>query len=864
MADLPLVSLVVPCFKVERFLRGFLESIDLQGVDPELFEVILVVDGSPDNSEAVIREWAADTPYSVQINVTENRGVSSARNTGLDAATGRWITFPDPDDLLGAGYLQHVVDAIKADPVESLLATRLVRIDEGTKQALGHALDYRYSQGTRTLDLADEPTFLQLAVHTALFRAHILAEQRVRFDPRLRVFEDGKFVAQYLLAAQNTHIRVLSEAHYLYQVRVDGTGALSASDADPASRYLVTARAAHLELLQQVDQEDAAPLWLQYMVLYDLYWLFAASMRMKDPIHGADAEQLRELNALVRSVLQRCSTEALWGFNLVSVVPEIRGAWIAANAGEIAERWVRRYREDRGLGGTELRYLSVGTEHAERVISGGSSVQPLYAKWRSVRFLGEDWLYERILWVPASGLITLTSEPGDPEGFADAGTVHTDEDFRTRFGWNRPSTSKPVDARLAGGNPISMPARTPRRNPARRIRGLVQGLLNRLAVVPPFSLPYRNGWVLLDRDTQANDNAEAFAQYLVKHQPRTNTRFVVRRRSPDYRRLRKDGIRVIPFGGARHFLAVRNASHLVSSHIDEYVVRPFEQLGVAKTWNFVFLQHGVTQNDLSRWFNAKDVQLIMTATEPERRAFVSDLTPYILSNKEVRLTGFPRHDRLVAAMATTQSARTRRSVLIMPTWRSYLLTEVTGDGNSRSAGEAFADSEYVAQWSALLNSPKLAALAEAHNLELVLLPHPNLEPHLEYLSIPKSVRVESYQQGSIAGLLARAEVTVTDYSSQSFEGAFCGAPCVYFQFDREEFYGGGHIGSPGYFDVARDGFGPVVQHVDSVFTGIAEVLDGASEQARAYRQRIEEIYPARDGNASKRVFDAISALRDRR
>lgn len=861
MATVPLVSLVVPCFNVERFLSGFLASLDRQMVDPSLFEVIFVVDGSPDESEKVLREWAEGTDCVSKLIVTENRGVSSARNTGLEAAVGQWVTFPDPDDLLGKGYLRQLLAAVEQDPAESLIATRLVRIDESSKRSLGHALDYRYREGSRTLDLNAEPGFLQLAVHTALFRNEVLVTRGIRFDPRIKVFEDGKFVAEYMLAAPNTQVRVLCEAHYLYQVRHDGSGALSSSDAAPVSRYLTTARAGHLELLRGFPESAGPPLWLQFMVLYDLYWLFAASMRMKDPIHGASSESLVELNALVREVLRSCSEVALWQFNVVTIAPEIRGAWVAAHSGRIPKRWIRRYREDVEAGESELRYLSASMECAEVALLETKPVTPSFSKWRTVRFFGEDWLFERILWLPASGSLRLSALPGSEEDFAFEGQVKSDAQFERLFGWGRPEMPEPASARLASGGVTGKPER--RASGPGFLRRVVAWLANRAAVVRPFSLTYRNAWLLMDRDTQANDNAEALARYLAQHQAGVKAFFVIRKGGAEYARLRAAGLPVIPYGGVRHFLLVRNASHLVSSHIDEYVVRPFKDLGVAKTWNFVFLQHGVTQNDLSRWFNSKDVQLFMTATEDERNAFIADGTPYILTEKEVRLTGFPRHDRLVEAMSEDSGLRARRSILIMPTWRSYLLTETLGTGNSRRAGDHFAQSEYVKQWSSLLRDPTLKEFAKTHNLDLVLLPHPNLEPHLDYLEVPEWVRVESYRDGGTARLLAEAQVTVTDYSSQSFEGAFCRVPCVYFQFDREEFFGGGHIGSTGYFDVEADGFGPVVATTQAAILSIIELVEGTSSMAAVYGERIESLYPARDGRASERVYAAISALPDR-
>ena len=98
-------------------------------------------------------------------------------------------------------------------------------------------------------------------------------------------------------------------------------------------------------------------------------------------------------------------------------------------------------------------------------------------------------------------------------------------------------------------------------------------------------------------------------------------------------------------------------------------------------WKFVFLQHGVTYDDLSRWLNGEPMHMMITSSCAEHEGIVGDRSPYPLSEKEVALTGLPRHDRLLAkADAIPESAQ--RLVLVMPTWRDYLLEAPTG-GHAR-------------------------------------------------------------------------------------------------------------------------------------------------------------------------------------
>ena len=97
-----LVSVIVPVYNVEKHLRDCVDSI-LAQTYPEL-EIILVDDGSPDGSPAICDEYAASDPR-VRVIHKNNHGVSAVRNTGLDAAEGKWIVFVDSDDTIATGMI---------------------------------------------------------------------------------------------------------------------------------------------------------------------------------------------------------------------------------------------------------------------------------------------------------------------------------------------------------------------------------------------------------------------------------------------------------------------------------------------------------------------------------------------------------------------------------------------------------------------------------------------------------------------------------------------------------------------------------------------------------------------------------------
>ena len=102
----PLISVVVPVYNVEQYLRRCLDSLVNQTYSA--LEIILVDDGAKDNSPVICDEYAAKDPR-VKVIHKENGGVSSARNRGIDEATGEWVSFVDADDFVHLTFFEELV-----------------------------------------------------------------------------------------------------------------------------------------------------------------------------------------------------------------------------------------------------------------------------------------------------------------------------------------------------------------------------------------------------------------------------------------------------------------------------------------------------------------------------------------------------------------------------------------------------------------------------------------------------------------------------------------------------------------------------------------------------------------------------------
>lgn len=192
------ISVIVPIYNVEACLRLCIESIQNQTYSN--LEIILVDDGSPDNSGKICDEYAAKDPRIVVLH-NKNGGPAAARNAGIEAATGEYISFCDGDDTM--------VDTMLEELLQNLLSTQSDVSVCGRRIVYGeHPLS---SKGLPVSDLVifTQPTISQYVMHTKfhsaapwgrLYRHSFLGD--LRFDTSHLCFEDYVFSVKLSLKAQ--------------------------------------------------------------------------------------------------------------------------------------------------------------------------------------------------------------------------------------------------------------------------------------------------------------------------------------------------------------------------------------------------------------------------------------------------------------------------------------------------------------------------------------------------------------------------------------------------------------------------------------------------------------------------------------
>jgi len=214
LEDLPLVSIVVPCYNGEKYIKDCLESLLMQKYPNK--EIIVVDDGSTDGSAVIIQAMDPCIKYVFQ----ENAGSAVARNTGIEHASGKYITFNDGDDIWVKNRLHQQVNFLEMHPDYGVAVGRFQHVD-----ASFNVQDAQEVDDSEPLSIVAERsgwvyhTLFETSwyhIIAAMVRVELLDE--VRFNPSYRRGQDYDF---WLQLAHRTQVAQLSTTYAYYRKNLD-------------------------------------------------------------------------------------------------------------------------------------------------------------------------------------------------------------------------------------------------------------------------------------------------------------------------------------------------------------------------------------------------------------------------------------------------------------------------------------------------------------------------------------------------------------------------------------------------------------------------------------------------------------------
>ncbi|EGJ2114362.1 capsular biosynthesis protein, partial [Campylobacter jejuni] len=577
------------------------------------------------------------------------------------------------------------------------------------------------------------------------------------FDENLTLnFEDGKFINIYLFKNLNLKSIFLKNARYFYRKRFDKSSTLDKKNKNKIY-YLEILEKGYLELLNFVAKQDKIPIFIQNVILYELFWQVQELVNHPEKLSFIDQAKIHKYLDLLDQICYFIDSENIIKFNFNSFLFLHKMGFLHCFKKEkvlIDKVFIEQIddKNDEIL----IKFYTADVNDEIKMLFDDRLAKIICSKIRQYDFLNRVFIYERRIWlkffIDAKNMICFIND-------------------------------KKVDI-------IYQEKRCTSYNISYEIKKLKKRRAKNKSL-----------WLFADMPFRADDNAEHLYRYVMKNYPEKNIAFVLRKNSHDYKRLKKEGFKLVDPKSFKFKYLVFKADKLISSHIERYF---FEALGenTLKTKDFVFLQHGITQNDLSSWLNQRKIDLFITGMQDEYDSIAGDFNRYKFTPKEVKLTGFPRWD----ALLKNNKIKTKQ-ILIMPTWREYIVGSYSKKLMKRRFNPKFYESEYFYRWDSFLHSKKLQELHEKYNYKIVFSPHPQIRPYLEGFNLPNYIIIPSVEM-SMQKLFCESSLMITDYSSVAFEMAVLKKPVIYYQFDKDEFFAK-HTVQKKYFDYKKDKFGKV-------------------------------------------------------
>ena len=280
-----ILTIVIPVFKVEKYIRQCLDSIVLPKDEMDQLEVIVVNDGTPDNSAIIAHEYADKYPNSIRVIDKENGGHGSAWNVGLKMATGKYIRFLDSDDWLSnLSVFINKLSSIETDMVFTHINHYFEQTDSIYSKKINN-IDYNSVYDTSTFSYKETGhKYGMFNFWYCTYKTKMLQNEQPLFVERVYYDDAIFFIAPYLIG----HSMIFLDLT-LYNYRLGRPGQTvdinvklaHADDYLKVSESLINFANSHTKISQNQKEQRNAVL-NSYMKQKSLYFSFLPYNEYKD------------------------------------------------------------------------------------------------------------------------------------------------------------------------------------------------------------------------------------------------------------------------------------------------------------------------------------------------------------------------------------------------------------------------------------------------------------------------------------------------------------------------------------------------------------------------------------------------------
>ena len=872
-------SIIMSVYNVEEYIEEALDSLINQTFDFNNVQLIIVNDGSTDNSKEICLKYA--NQYSnIEYYEKENGGLSSARNYGLNYVRGKYVNFMDPDDTISPLALEKINEFF-ADNSDINLVGLVVKYF-GAKKGI-HPRYSKFEKETVIVDLEEAPQNYILSSAATFYKANLFND--LRFSTNLVIAEDLFFNCQIYLENNIFGIISSDEAVYNYRIRPNNTS-LTGTNKYNADTFIYVVEFLYTrfkEILKEKNME--MPNFLKYILIGEI-------TKKQKALNKLSSEQLKKFHDICKSILQDIEPERIRKFYITNHMMKVALYTLKydldPNAIEYKIIDNRLYANGLKIGiptvfpiilsNLEVKKDKIYIEGVYNDIVPVNKSTKMRFKDSNLNIYNmnieetDNKFYEsKYLGILFNKAYRVTCELPLKNGVYKPYIKIAGMDIKMEFknflkfniydnyvGENEPYKLFKCKKEISienGSIEIKNANKFSKKMYKIDRDKYIEKMYPELENLRKYARKTKKYILINDRPMVANDNGQAMFEYICKHKKETalNTYFVISKNSPSYNKLKKIG-NVVDIGSKKHKKLFLNSKLVISSHANFYNPFSEEETKLYKDileYKLVFLQHGVIINNVHKPINKpkSGISMFVTSTEKEREEILT--SKYMYNEEDVVLTGLPRFDKLMN--------KKEKLIVISPTWRTFLSGPINNEG-FHDPIEGFENSQYYEKWSNVIGNKAVLDRCRREGYKILFVLHPGFRNYYRFFDRFNNDVVEVKHSENVIynEMFNKLSLLITDYSSIMFDVAYLKKTTIFYQFDKDEYFSKHY--KTGYFSYDNDGFGEVIADGNKIINKILYYFDNEFKLEDKYIKNIENTFKYIDKNNCKRVFDNMMKL----
>lgn len=871
------VSIIVAIYNNDKYLEKCIKSVIKQDYDFERIQLILINDGSTDNSIKICNKYAKKYNNILLID-KKNEGVSRARNIGIKKAKGKYIMILDSDDEISNNAVKELVSFFdnNYDRID-LVTYPMVNITKKSKN-----VHFRYGffdKGTGIYDLEEYPYICQSNVNIIFknkFNDNILYNTNMFFS------EDEEFNTRILL--EKLKIGYCSKAKYYY----NKTNELSAIKNKSNPYYCFESLMEYHEYLINFFESKGknVPKYVQAVILNDFRWRVKTDEIF--PYFLPNIEFNKEV-ARIKNILKKVDNDIIINNKKINIYHKIfflkfkgenlylkfidnkkyqiccnnqvcltaERITIVINRYKVKENKVNilayirtpifeinNYKPE-----LYLRYIDKENNKKDKKIEKFFVSNKSYfcSKIKTNHFFGFELNLNLNEIKRFKFVFKLMGQEINAK--VECSVYTPFNEMLGRYMVEKGNKIIRFNPKNKGKYQFYIRERNLKNSIALKLINLKRYIMNnkKIKILRCFAKTNKKIWIYTDRKGIL-DNAYYQFKHDINIKDNIRKYYVYDGKKRQYKKAftKKERKYLVKYNSLIHKILFLKSSKILTSFSSLYEYCPvskfYKYYRDVMKYDLIYLQHGILHADLLKMYSKEftEIDKIVVSSEFEKRNFIEK---YKYNDEDIIMSGMPRLQN------SKKEVDVKNKILLAPSWRKYLIGEIY-KGERELKEKVFLKSNYFTEMSRFINSKELINLLKTQNLELDLQLHPIFRDYANLFKT-NSKRVSIVERTNIE----EYKLLITDFSSFQFDFVKLKRPIIYFVPDMPEFKAGLHSYRKLDLDY-ENAFGKLTLNTKDLMETIKKIIKNNFKDEEKYIQREKEFF-VDTNNTQEKLYNEL-------